>query len=432
LRSPPRAEPRAAKPAGVTDRSALARSERASLGEDRPAGSAYQRLLLQILDRHLDGRIRFEIGGQTLIAGRTSAERRAEVTVRVHDPDFFRRVTCYGNLGMGEAYMAGQFDVLDDALPALLTILLRSRVDKDVSADMRLAVRYLGVRLRNVLAGRVRNVRRHYDLGDDLFESFLDSTLTYSCGYADSAEDDLERLQRNKLERICRKLRLEPGDHLLDVGCGYGGLLVHAAHRFGVTGVGVTISRRHFEGARRRVEEAGLSGRVAIELRDYRDVHGQFDKVVSVGMMEHLEPGEHGRFIGKIASVLAPSALGLLHTIGGNARRNSHDPFIQRYVFPGSGTPKLSEVSRQLEDHGLPILDVENMVRHYAYTVERWWERFRASYHTLDHIKYDAVFKRMWEYYLACGIAAARVGECALYQVLFTNDETRDLALQRV
>lgn len=418
----------------MTDRSAVAPSDRASPGEDRPPGSAYQRLFLQILDRHLDGRIRFEIGGQTLVAGHASAERRAlsEVTVRVHDPDFFRRVTCYGNLGMGEAYMAGQFDVLDDALPALLTILLRSGVDKEVSADVRLAFRCLGLRLRNAVAGRVRNVRRHYDLGDDLFESFLDTSLTYSCGYAESAEDDLERLQSNKLERICRKLRLEPGDRLLDVGCGYGGLLIHAAQRFGVTGVGVTISRRHFEGARRRVEEAGFSGKVAIDLRDYRDVHGRFNKIVSVGMMEHLEPGEHARFVGKIASLLAPSALGLLHTIGCNARRNGRDPFIQRYVFPGSRTPKLSEVSRQLEDHGLAILDVENMVRHYAYTVERWWERFRANYHKLDHGKYDAAFKRMWEYYLACGIAAARVGECALYQVLFTNDHARDLALHRV
>src|SRR5439155_20713002 len=137
----------------------------------------------------------------------------------------FRRVTGYGNLGMGETYMAGKFDVRDDGLPALLPILLRSRVDKEVSADVRLAVRYLGVRLRNVLAGKVRNVRRHYDLGDDLFESFLDSTLTYSCGYADSAEDDLDRLQWNKLERICGKMRLESGVHPPDAGCGYGVLL---------------------------------------------------------------------------------------------------------------------------------------------------------------------------------------------------------------
>jgi cyclopropane-fatty-acyl-phospholipid synthase len=328
--------------------------------------------------------------------------------------------------------MAGEFEVGNDALPDLLTILLRSRVDKRVSADVRLALRYLGVRLRNLFVGAVGNVRRHYDLGDQLFESFLDSTLTYSCGYALSPDDDLEQLQSNKLDRMCRKLGLHPGDHLLDVGCGYGGLLIHAARRYGVTGVGVTISRRHFEGARRRVAQAGLSRDLAIELCDYRQVRGRFTKVVSVGMMEHLKWGEYQTFVGTIAGVMAPSSLGLLHTIGCNARANGHDPFIQRYVFPGSATPKLSDIARQLENHDLAILDVENMVRHYGHTVQRWRERFRANHHTLDGQKYDAGFKRMWEYYLACGIAAARVGDCALYQVLFTNDYSRDLPLQRL
>lgn len=409
-------------------------SHRGSIRADGPKDSGCQRLLLQVLDEHLDTRIRFQLRGRTVVVGRPSREPPppSDVTVRVHEPDFFRKVICYGNLGMGEAYMAGEFEVLDDALPDLLTILLRSRVDRKMPADIRLAVRYLGVRFRNLLSGRVRNVQRHYDLGDELFDCFLDSSLTYSCGYAESPADDLERLQTNKLDRVCRKLRLQPGDHLLDIGCGYGGLLIHAARRFGVTGVGVTISQRHFDGARRRVREAGLSGALAIELLDYRHLQGRFSKVASVGMMEHLKPSEYKTFVGKIASVMAPSALGLLHTIGCNAWRNRHDPFIQRYVFPGSGTPKLSEVSRQLEDHDLAILDVENMARHYGHTVRRWWERFRANHHALDRLKYDAAFKRMWEYYLACGIAAARVGECALYQVLFTNDYARDIALQRV
>jgi cyclopropane-fatty-acyl-phospholipid synthase len=416
------------------DASAFRAPHATSASDDWPKGSAYQRLFLQILDEHLvDARLRFQLDAQTILVGRPREPPPVpELTVRIHEPDFFRRVICHGNLGMGEAYVAGEFDVAGGALPDFLTILLRSRVDRKVGADIRLAVRYLGVRVRNLLAGRVRNVQRHYDLGDDLFESFLDSTLTYSCGYAASAADDLEQLQANKLDRICRKLRLQPGDHLLDIGCGYGGLLIHAARRFGVTGRGVTISRRHFEGARRRVEEVGLSGRVAVEFLDYGQVRGRFNKIVSVGMMEHLKPSEYDTFIDTIASLMAPSSLGLLHTIGCNAKWNGHDPFIQRYVFPGSATPKLSEISRQLENHDLATLDVENMVRHYGYTLQRWWERFQANDHTLDHQRYDPVFKRMWEYYLACGIAAARVGDCALYQILFTNDYTRALALQRV
>jgi cyclopropane-fatty-acyl-phospholipid synthase len=156
--------------------------------------SAYGRQFVELLDRHLVGaRLRLQVGGETLLVGPTPAPGRAdaEVSVHVHDADFFRKFVCYGNLGMGEAYMAGDFDVADDRLPELLTHLLRSRLDHAAAADLRLAVRYLGLRARNLLAGSARNVRRHYDLGDELFDCFLDSTRTYSCGYAESPDDDL-------------------------------------------------------------------------------------------------------------------------------------------------------------------------------------------------------------------------------------------------
>ena len=273
----------------------------------------------------------------------------------------------------------------------------------------------------------------HYDLGDDVYESFLDPvTMMYSCGYAETPGDTIEQLQTQKLDRICRKLEIRPGDHVLDIGCGFGGMLMHAAREYGATGVGITTSRRHCERGNQRIAGAGLAGRVRLELRDHRTVAGRFDRVVSIGMFEHLPRREYHRFFRRVAAVLPPHGTGLVHAIGANTARNVHDPFIQKYIFPGSGQPKLSELADGCEQGGLAIRDVENMVRHYGYTARRWLERFRANRHRLDQEKYDARFQRMWEYYLSCAIAGARASESTLYQLLFMKDYAAPMPLHRV
>jgi len=388
-------------------------------------------LFLKLLNASLaDARILFRAGDADLFAG--NAERECEITVRVNRERFFSRVLCYGNLGMGEAFMDEDFDVERGTLHDLLHVLLRNRLDRKVEGDPRLALRILGTRLANALRGKEGNVRSHYDIGDDLFETFLDPTLTYSCGYAGSPDDELERLQLNKLDRICRKLDLRPGERLLDIGCGFGGLLIHAAKNFGVTGTGITISRRHSERAGARVSEAGLARSVRVEFQDFRSLEGEFDKVVSVGMMEHVPRSQYRRYFKSMARVLAPQGKGLVHTIGCNTFRNEHDPFIQKYIFPASNQPRLSEIAAHLERNRLGILDVENIVRHYGHTVLRWLEEFRRNRHRLDRAKYDERFNRMWEYYFACGIAAARASDSAVYQVLFTKDCAAPMPLHRV
>jgi cyclopropane-fatty-acyl-phospholipid synthase len=398
--------------------------------------TASTNVLLQVLDQSLtDAVISFRFQGQERQVG-----RRAEFTgsdepdfvVDVRDPQFFSRVISQGNLGMGESYMDGGFTLRRGTLQDFLTVLLRNRIDQKVRGNWKLTLKVLGIRLLNWFRGSAGNVQSHYDIGDDLFETFLDPTMAYSCGYVEDENDSLEQLQKNKFDRICRKLELKPGDRLLDIGCGFGGLLIHAATNYGAIGYGVTTSKQHAATGQLRAVKAGLKGRVRIEFDDFRTVQGEFDKVVSVGMIEHLKPSEFDRYFALIAGALAPQGRGLVHGIGCNAPTLEHDPFIQKYIFPGSGQPKLSEMAHHLEQNRLYILDVENMVRHYAYTVEHWRKNFARNRHRLNPAKYDDRFCRMWEYYLCCGIAAAWASESALYQVVFGKDAAAPLALHRV
>jgi cyclopropane-fatty-acyl-phospholipid synthase len=329
--------------------------------------------------------------------------------------------------------MAGDFQVDHGRLPEFLTVLLRNDLDKKLKGDLRFVLRYLSVRLLNLAASKAKNVQHHYDVGDELFDSFLeDEYQVYSCGYAHEWNDDIESLQRNKLDRICQKLCLKPGQRFLDIGSGNGGLLLHAAANYGVHATGVTNSRSHYERSVASARRHGLETRVEVLFGDFGGVSGEFDRVASVGMLEHVPRQEYSAYFRKISSVLRPHGWALMHAIGLNTARSPHDPFIQKYIFPGSDTPKLSVVTGQIETNRLAIIDVENLVRHYAVTTRRWLESFRENHTRLDGRRYDEKFKRMWEYYLSCGVAAALAGNLAVYQVLFTNDYYAEYGFQRV
>jgi cyclopropane-fatty-acyl-phospholipid synthase len=399
--------------------------------------SRNERSFIDLLRRHFDtGTLHVHSGGRRYVIGRGAEEPAAfapDCTLRVNDSAFFDRVLTQGNLGMGEAYMAGEFDVDGGKLEKLLRLLLMAGLDHKIGGDWRFLLRYGAILIGNRLVGNMNSVRKHYDIGEELFDTFLtDRYQVYSCGYAYSTDDDIDTLQQQKLERICRKLEARPGQRVLDIGCGKGGLLIHAALHYGVSGTGVTNSRAHYERARENARKYGVAGRVTFLLDDYAAVEGKFDRIVSVGMLEHLQEKEYKRYFGKIADTLSLGGRGLVHAVGCNTRVNSHDPFIQKYIFPDSDTPKLSAIATWLENNRLAILDVENMVRHYGVTATRWLEAFRANAHTLDETCYDRSFKRMWEYYLCCCVAAAYAGEQALYQVLFTNDYYGSYGLQRV
>jgi cyclopropane-fatty-acyl-phospholipid synthase len=393
------------------------------------AGTRSEQLFFRLLASTIrEGTIRFHgPGGDTRVGSGAP-----EVTVRVHEPRLYARVLALGSLGLGEAFMDGDFELSDGDLPELLEILIRARVEERLRTDPRLLVELGLMRAVALVRGAWGNVQHHYDAGDELFEAFLDPTLTYSCGYARSPDDDVATLQRQKLDRICHKLRLAPGQRLLDIGCGYGGLLIHAARDFGVRGVGVTVSERHCARARRAAADAGVADRVRIELADHRSVAGSFERVVSVGMMEHLRARDYPGYVDAIRRVLAPGGVGLIHTIGCQGALNHHDPFIQKYIFPGSSLPRLSEIAAQLEERRLAIVDVENLIRHYAITLDRWLQRFRHNRATLPSRSYPPRFLRMFEFYLAMARAAAVAADVALYQVLFTDDPAAPFPLHRV
>lgn len=399
------------------------------------------RVFAALLDRHLlDATVILDGGGEPLVCGARDDRGGAlpdAVKLRIHHPRFYARVLGEGNLGFGEAFMDGDFTVSRGELHQLLTALLRNRVDQRLRRDPRTLARVIALQATNLIRKRQwHHVQRHYDLGPELFAAFLDDARVYSCGYAVSTDDDLETLQYQKLDRIGRKLELAPGERLLDIGCGMGGLLIHAARHFGVHGVGITNSEDHARVGNEGIAAAGLADRVRIELRDHRTVgdpgDGPYDKIVSVGMLEHLPRREYRRYFDNIAKALAPRGLGLVHAIGATAPRVEHDPFIQKYIFPGAGQMLLSDVARELERHRFAIRDVENIIRHYGYTLLHWLRRFRRNAPSLDPVRYDDSFRRMWEYYLHCCVAAAFGSDAAVYQVLFAKDYAAPMPLQRV
>ena len=404
-------------------------------GVIKQAAEAAGNTFLDLLDGCLtDGSIEFVTGGVSRRIG-NGGERPAEAVVRVSDPAFLDQVLITGNLALGEAYMRGDFSIDGDDVAGFIGVLLRNHVDERIREQLgvTMALKMAAIRLANRVRGRFGNIHKHFDIGNDLYEAFLDSSLAYTCGYeAGDGTSDIEQLQQQKFARICRKLQLREGDRLADLGCGFGGLIMYAAEHHGITGVGLTISRKQAEKANERIAAKGLGDRIRVDYASFETLTGTFDKMVSVGMMEHLTDAEYPVCVRTIARSLTPQGRGLIHFIGYNGPKNHSDPFTQKYIFPGAQWPKLSQLAHELERNALGILDVENLVRHYTLTLQRWREKFRAAWPALDQKRYDLPFKRMWEYYLGCAIASSLYSEVALYQILFTKDYAAPIPYQRV
>jgi cyclopropane-fatty-acyl-phospholipid synthase len=275
-------------------------------------------------------------------------------------------------------------------------------------------------RLAAVQSGR--NVEHHYDLDGHLYELFLDSDRQYSCAYFEQEGMSLEEAQAAKKRHLAAKLNLRDGLKVLDIGSGWGGLGLYLAKSAHVDVTGVTLSEEQLKTSQDRARAEGLAKAVSFELRDYREVQGQFDRIVSVGMFEHVGVVHYRSFFDKIRSLLAPNGVALIHSIGRFDGPASTNPFIDKYIFPGGYIPALSEVLPEVERAGLLVTDVEILRLHYALTLRHWRQRFRASWHTAVE-RYGERFCRMWEFYLAGSETGFRYQNLMVFQLQLTKDQ---------
>ncbi|WP_370607917.1 cyclopropane fatty acyl phospholipid synthase [Citrobacter meridianamericanus] len=334
--------------------------------------------------------------------------------IQLHHAGFFKRVLQQGSLGLGESYMEGWWDC--ERLDILFCKILKAKLDQQMPGNLKDILRIASARLFN-LQSRSRAWivgKEHYDIGNDLFALMLDPHMQYSCGYWKDATT-LDDAQNAKLKMICEKLQLKPGMRLLDIGCGWGGLAEYAARHYGVVVEGVTISKEQQKMAQQRCE--GLD--VNILLQDYRDLDKHYDRIVSVGMFEHVGPKNYDTYFSIADRCLKPDGLFLLHTIGSNKKGMSVDPWINKYIFPNGCLPAISHIAEASESRFV-MEDWHNFGSDYDKTLMAWHERFNQAWPELS-ARYSATFRRMFNYYLCACVGAFRARDIELWQVLFSR-----------
>lgn len=326
------------------------------------------------------------------------------IAVRLTDAAAGRALLTNPQLALGELFMDGRLVIEQGTIAGLLELLMRNLGltagpgHIGVWARFKEFVRPLTRRNWRIRAQK--NVAHHYDLTPEFYALFLDTDRQYSCAFFETPGDTLEQAQFNKKRRLAAKLALKPGMRVLDIGSGFGGLGLHLAEAHGADVTGVTLSTEQLGIARKRAEAAGLSQRVRFDLKDYRDVQGPYDRIVSVGMFEHVGLKDYGAFFAKIAQLLNDDGAAVVHSIGRSDGPGITNPWIAKYIFPGGYTPALSEVLPHIERAGLIVTDIEVLRLHYAQTLVLWRERFMANREKAIAL-YDERFARMWEFYLA-------------------------------
>lgn len=338
-------------------------------------------------------------------------------TIHIHDSAVFLKFLRHPEVALGEAYMDGTMTVPNGDLKGLLTVLLRNSQAGNLP-PMQAIARRARVALRhmsslNSLRRSRRNVEQHYDLPVALYDLFMENDKQYTCAYFRQPDETLEQAQANKKRHIARKLLIEPGMRVLEIGSGWGGLAITLAQDFGAHVTGVTLSQVQLDAAALRARDAGVGDQIEFRLQDYRQVVGRFDRVVAVGMMEHVGKPQYPAFFNKIADLLQDEGVAVVHYIGRSSPPDMTSPWFLKYIFPGGYSPSLSEVTPAVENSGLIMTDLEVWRGQYERTLQHWQARFEGNIYKVRELV-DKRFERMWRYYLN----AAELGFSEKHMVL--------------
>lgn len=337
--------------------------------------------------------------------------------IQVHNPKFYKRVLESGSLGLGESYMEGWWDSyrLDEFFEHILSREFTEKLQSSWFSILQSSLPNILFNLQS--ASKAFQIGKfHYDLGNDLYQNMLDKRMIYTSAFWDGAVN-LDQAQVNKLEMVCQKIQLEPGETILDIGCGWGGFAKYAAEKYKAKVVGITVSEEQAKLANKHCE--GLS--VDIRLQDYRTLNGKFDKIVSLGMFEHVGYKNHDIYFKKVKKLLKKDGLFLLQTIGRNHSGLYVDPWFQKYIFPGGNIPSIKQIAETSEKQFV-MEDWHNFGTHYDQTLMAWYQNFNLNWPKLAN-KYDEKFYRLWKYYLLASAAAFRARKLQVWQIVFSAGE---------
>ena len=367
----------------------------------------------------------------TLWDGRkiTTCDAPPLATVAIHNATTLWRLLINPFYQFCEAYSSGKLDVRGDLVEVLVALDRSVRASRGASFLYNLVSHRLRMPRLHSLAASRDNVYHHYDIGNDFYRLWLDEQLAYTCAYFPTRSESLDDAQVAKFDHVCRKLRLQPGEHVIEAGCGWGGLALHMARNYGVTVDAYNVSREQLAYARGRAEAEGLDKQVAFHEQDWRHIAGRCDAFVSVGMLEHVGKLNYRRLGEVIHRVLSERGRGLIHSIGRN-KPAPLDPWIERHIFPGSYPPSLAEMMRALEPREFSVLDVENLRLHYAETLRHWLARFEQAVDVVAKM-FDERFVRTWRLYLASSVAAFETGELQLFQIVFARGHNNEIPWSR-